>query len=76
MTPKQFRAARAKLGLSVNELADKLQINSRTVRRYQKDKTGRDHWPVPRTVEMSVQKLLSELHTPTSVKTSYRDSHD
>ena len=42
MTPREFRAARLALGLSVEQLAERLGVDPRSVRRWQNG-----HGPIP-----------------------------
>ena len=54
MTPKQFKAARRKLGLSQSALAQALGVKSdRTIRRWEDGE-----WPIKRQTEMAVKYML------------------
>ena len=53
MTPEEFRAARAALGLSVERLAAALQVTPRTIRRWQ---NGARRVPGPAAV--AIERML------------------
>jgi transcriptional regulator with XRE-family HTH domain len=59
MTAKQFKAARKKLGLSQERLAEALRLTSRAIRYYEADKR-----PISGPVEIAVKCLLE--HRPAS----------
>lgn len=46
MTPHEFKAARQELGLSQSELADILNVNPRTVRKWERDDDTRPPNPI------------------------------
>lgn len=52
MTPAQFKAARKKLGLTIQALAGRLKLDARTVRRFEQPKAQSGHRPVPGPVEV------------------------
>ncbi len=53
MTPREFREARLKLGLSVNKMADVLSVDPRTIRRWQDSSQG-----VPGPVVAAISMML------------------
>lgn len=53
MTPAQLRAARAAIGLSQAELAERLGVSHRQLGRWE-----RGQWPVPPAIALAVEALL------------------
>lgn len=57
MTPKQFKAAREKLGLSQAKLAEKIRVSgSRTIRRWE-----RSEREIPGPVQILIERMVDEL---------------
>jgi transcriptional regulator with XRE-family HTH domain len=52
MNGEQLKAIRTGLSLSQQQLADRLEIDRRTVGRYE-----RDEWPVPAYIELAMNWL-------------------
>jgi cytoskeletal protein RodZ len=60
MSPEQMKRARRRLGLSVNDMADRLGITSRHLRRMEVEEGRASHRPVPEEVEAKVNQMLME----------------
>ena len=59
MTPREFRDTRLALGLSTEQLAERLGVDPRTIRRWQ---DGRQSVPGPVTMAMAL--LLRQVCSP------------
>lgn len=65
MTPAQFKAARKRLGLSQSELARILNVNPRTVRKWERDDDTRPPNPIACRV---LSWMLSDYQPPEANK--------
>ena len=58
MTPAELTQAREELGLTMAELAARLGVHERTIRRHEKGE-----WPIPPERVLAVKWLLHEQNT-------------
>jgi DNA-binding XRE family transcriptional regulator len=63
MTGKQFKAAREAMGLSVSQLADKLDVNRSTIFRIEQD-------GCTRVMELAMENVLSDTRAIRKAKDS------
>lgn len=57
MTPEQFKNRRVELGYTQDELADKLLVDPRTVRRYEQNEDMLGHRAVPPRIIRDMNKM-------------------
>lgn len=60
MTPTDFRAALAELGLTESRAAKALRVNVRTVRRWKQSPDAKGHRAMPGPAVAMVERMLAE----------------